>query len=478
MQAPNTYSQVYFLGIGGIGMSSLARYCISEGKCVAGYDLTETKLTELLSKEGASIHYQDDIQLIPLSFTTLSSKENTLIVYTPAVPILHTEYNWFIDQGYTVVKRAEFLAEVSKDKYCVAVAGTHGKTSTCACISYLLTALGIDHYAFLGGITANSNSNFIRPSSGAAQIVVVEADEFDRSFLQLSPDIAIITSVEPDHLDIYGDAAGVIDAFDAFSKRVKDDGTLIIHDLAMLPSLTSLVCNVLKYGTKTESELSVANVCVHSNRFQFDYTLLGNKTVQNVVTDVAGNHNILNACAAILAVYTLDKNKLSNTLSPNEISSNLENFHGVYRRFQTIVQNNDLVLIDDYAHHPTEIEAAILTVKKLYLDQEILVVFQPHLFSRTRDFAEGFAKALDLADKIILLPIYPARELPIAGVTSQIIADLIPSEKVQILEKDKLFQHLSNTSNRVIVTLGAGDIDKLVQPIAEHLTNLKRAKKE
>lgn len=444
--------RIYFLGIGGIGMSALARYFNARGVTVSGYDRTETVLTKLLASEGIAIHYEDNTGLI--------DKEAELVVYTPAIPKDHQELNYLLHHSYTVVKRSDVLGMITNSSFNICVAGTHGKTTTSTMIAHILRDSGYGCNAFLGGIAANYNSNFW---SHERNVCVVEADEYDRSFLKLSPDVAIITAMDPDHLDIYGTAENVEQAFIDFSARVKDDGLLLS-----------------KYGLKRGGELKARNhktyhlqeaaadvhaadIRVNSGSYTF-HVVATEWTLTDVALNMGGMHNIENMVAAITVAKHLG-------IDDEKIRSAVGSFKGVKRRFEFIVKKDDRVFIDDYAHHPDELRALITGAKKMFAGKKCTVIFQPHLFTRTRDFADGFAESLDLADELVLLPIYPARELPIAGVTSQMILDRMKNTNRQLIEKERLAEWVKANKTELLITAGAGDIDTLVEPIKNSLEN-------
>ena len=435
---------VYFLGIGGIGMSAIARYLHSKGVKVFGYDKTKTNLTKDLEKSGMKIHYQEDVSLIP--------EKIDLIVYTPAIPEENIEKKYLLKSGISMKKRAEVLGWISKEGKCLAIAGTHGKTTTSAILTHLLKVGGVDCNAFLGGISGNYKSNFV---SGRSKVMVVEADEYDRSFLHLDPFAAVITSMDPDHLDIYQDGENMVrSGFGAFAKIIQKGGHLFLKDGLTLRKPNGVYKK--SYGVE-EGEICARNVIVKKGYFHFDYCF-GNKTWADLKFSLPGLHNIENAVAAI-SLARLVKVKEA------DIRKGLVSFKGVKRRFEFIVRNTKQVYIDDYAHHPTELSAAILAARMLYPDKKITGVFQPHLFSRTKDFKKGFAKALDKLDETILLPIYPAREKPIKGVTSKSIFDLMKSKKKKIVKKEELIKFLENKKTEVLMSLGAGDIDTEVKGI-------------
>lgn len=450
-------NKIYFIGIGGIGMSAIARYMLSQGKEVYGYDKTETTLTKKLVDEGMKIHYTDDVNLIP--------KGIDLAVYTPAIPEGHLELNYFINNGYDVIKRAEMLGRLSKVKKTIAIAGTHGKTSTSATTAHLLKYGKVDISAFIGGIMSNYNSNYIE---GSGDWIVVEADEYDRSFLHLSPDIIAIMSMDADHLDIYGDHNVMIEGFEDFIKTIKQDGTLIIKEEmladfseAVIVVLAERNVDVVLFGIETATEVSAENIRVQEGKFFFDYES-ENGSINGLQTNLAGRHNIENAIVAITIASILG-------VGGEVVREGLQSFKGIKRRFEMIYEDDKLTYIDDYAHHPTELRAVIGAAKELFHGKKITGVFQPHLFSRTRDFVDEFAKALDMLDEVLLMDIYPAREEPIEGITSKIIFDKMKAENKTLVTKEILMDKLGNKELEVLMTLGAGDIDTFVNKIDELL---------
>ena len=457
----NQYDTIYFLGIGGIGMSALARWFHKKGLFVAGYDRTATALTRELENEGMSIHYDDRVDSIPKEVIDKSGR--ALVVYTPAIPKDHAEHAFLKERGYTIMKRSEVLGLITKDYKTVAVAGTHGKTTTSSMVAHILYTAGLDMVGFLGGITANYASNLVMQGEVSADtVVVVEADEFDRSFLRLFPQIAIVTSADADHLDIYGDHASVIRSFRDFIGQINTGGALIVHE-----SVADLLASNANHVTRKVYSMSrgqffAGNIKAVGGFFEFD--LHGFGQVEHVKLGVPGFHNIENAIAASVAA-SLCGVELSRVIHA------LETFRGVKRRFEYILKSDKIVFIDDYAHHPTEIEAFLTSVKSLYPGRKLSVIFQPHLFTRTRDFADGFSKSLSLADELFLMDIYPARELPIAGVDSDMLVKDITGASVIRCNKKDLMNVLESKSFDVIVTVGAGDIDTFVGPIK---TMLKR----
>ncbi len=436
---------IYFIGIGGIGMSALARYFKFLGKNVAGYDKTPTQITADLESIGVLIHYEDDIHNIPTTFLNI---DDTLVVYTPAIPKDHKEFIYLKKEGFSIKKRAEVLGIITNNVYTLAVAGTHGKTTTTAILAHLLKETGAKVTAFLGGISENYNSNLVLEGN---EVVVVEADEFDRSFLQLYPDIVAVTSMDADHLDIYEKEDALRESFVEFSSRAKDH---------------LLVCNGLPisgttYGIEDDSEYCAHHIKIENGTYIFDL-----KTPDTIITDVRlslpGKHNLLNAIAAF-AIATLYG-------SPTEpLKKALSSFKGVKRRFSYQIKTDNLVYVDDYAHHPTEINALHQAVREMHPNRKVLAVFQPHLFSRTRDFATDFAKSLSQFDQLLLLDIYPARELPIEGVTSDWLLSMIDISNKKLISKEHLIEEIKDSDAEVVLTIGAGDIGEEVYKIKEAL---------
>lgn len=440
--------RIYFLGIGGIGMSALARYFNSKGVVVNGYDKTETVLTKQLVKEGIRIHFEDDIKFI--------DKNADLVVYTPAVPKDHKELNYFLDNKYKVAKRSDVLGIITNSSFNICIAGTHGKTTTSTMVAHILRHSGYGCNAFLGGIAVNYNSNFW---SNERNVCVVEADEYDRSFLKLSPDVAIISSMDPDHLDIYGTAKNMEQAFIDFSKRIRPEGLLLskyglkrTEDLVAHEHLTFHLHN-------ENASVYAANVKMINGSYSFD-VLMQYWELRDVVLNMGGLHNIENMIAAISVAHYLE-------IGNDKIREAVADFSGVKRRFEYIVKNKKQVMVDDYAHHPEELRALISGARDLFKDKKCTVVFQPHLYSRTKDLADDFAKSLDLADEVILLPIYPARELPMEGVNSEMILNKMKNNNKKILEKNELLEWVKKNKTELLITAGAGDIDTLVEPIKE-----------
>lgn len=442
----NQIHNVYFIGIGGIGMSALARYFKNIGKEVCGYDKTPSMLTNELIESGITIHFEDNIALIPANF----EPENTLVIITPAVPKSHLEWNYLLSHNYEVKKRAEVLGIITKDTFSFAVAGTHGKTTTSSILGHILYESGADVTAFIGGIVENYNSNLI----GAGKTVtVVEADEFDRSFLHLHPDIACVTSMDADHLDIYGTSQAIEASFEEFADKVQDRSKLFVAE--GLP-LKGLVCAI-----NNEADFKAFNIRVKDSSYVFDV-----QTPTEVITDLCfglpGRHNLMNALMALAMAKTYG--------TPTEAIANaLSTFRGIRRRFSYQIKRSNLVYIDDYAHHPTEINAVHQAVRELYPNQKVLAVFQPHLFSRTKDFADDFASSLSDFDEVLLLDIYPARELPMEGITSQWLMDKMNTKHKKLVLKEQLIEAMLSSDATVIVTIGAGDLGEMVPSIKQAL---------
>lgn len=451
----NDIKRIYFIGIGGIGMSALARYFKLHGAEVHGYDRSETELTRALVAEGMHVHYDDDVRFIPEAVD--------LVVFTPAVPKDHAELNWFLEHNYPVKKRAEVLGIISKAKRCVAIAGTHGKTTTSTMTAHLMRACGIDATAFVGGISLNLGSNF---AEGSGDWVVVEADEYDRSFLHLHPEVAVLNSLDPDHLDIYGTPEAVVESYKQFVRQIKPGGTLIYrHGLPIGDVAAELLASGRKVFTFGIDEGYYEAYNVHVQDGQMAFGLKSSIVNWNDLRlNYPGRHNVLNATAAIAATFA------AGGFMP-ELPVALAAFKGVKRRFEYIVRTPERVYIDDYAHHPAELEAVIGAAQMLYPDRKVTGIFQPHLFTRTRDFATEFAAALDGLDECILLDIYPARELPIPGVDSAMIAGLMKNKNVTLTNKSDLINILKNRNLEVLMTMGAGDIDTLIEPIKKLITH-------
>lgn len=442
----NQIHNVYFVGIGGIGMSALARYFKNIGKQVCGYDKTPSMLTNELIESGIDIHFEDNVALIPDSF----KPENTLVIITPAVPKSHLEWNYFLAQNYEVKKRAEVLGIITKDTFSFAVAGTHGKTTTSSILGHILFESGADVTAFIGGIVENYNSNLIGMGK---TVTVVEADEFDRSFLHLHPNIACVTSMDADHLDIYGTSEAIEASFVEFAEKVEDKNKLFVaHGLP----LEGLVCAI-----DQDAQFKAYNVRVEEASYVFDVQT-PKETITNLRFGLPGRHNLMNALMALAMAKTYG--------TPTEaIASALSTFRGIRRRFSYQIKRSDLVYIDDYAHHPTEINAVHQAVRELYPKQKVLAVFQPHLFSRTKDFADDFAASLSNFDDVLLLDIYPARELPMEGITSQWLMDKMTNANKKLVSKEELIASIQSSDAKVIVTIGAGDLGEMVPSIKQAL---------
>lgn len=449
---------VYFLGIGGIGMSNLARYFMSKGKSVGGYDRAETLLTKALVKEGADIHYADDVANIPVLYT---DKETTLIVYTPAMPDDSPELNYFREHGFDIHKRAQVLGLITQSSKALCCAGTHGKTTTSSMLAHILKGSHLDCNAFLGGILKNYDSNLML--SDKSEFTVVEADEYDRSFHWLHPYMALITSVDPDHLDIYGTEDEYLKSFEKFTSLIQPGGALVVkHNIKLKPQLQSGV-RLYTYS-QDKGDFRAENIKVGSGTIRFDF-VTPDSVVKNIELGVPVRINIENGIGSMALAWL-------NGATDDELRNGMRTFQGAKRRFDFILKTDSLVMIDDYAHHPDELSASISSVKELYPDKKVLGVFQPHLYSRTRDFADQFARSLSLLDELILLDIYPAREKPIEGVTSQIIFDKVTCKKT-LCKKSELLDIIRNKKNiEVLLTVGAGDIDQLLQPIKELLEEL------
>ncbi len=453
------YDSIYFLGIGGIGMSALARWFLRQGLHVAGYDRTATTLTKALEKEGMEVHYEDRVEAIPAKVR--DSKEKTLVVFTPAIPKDHREHAYLKDNGFTIMKRSEVLGLISRDYITIAVAGTHGKTTTSSMVAHLLKTANKSMVAFLGGITTNYASNLVMNGEVSKDtIAVAEADEFDRSFLRLFPRIAIVTSADADHLDIYGDHESLVTSFKDFIRQIDKGGYLIIHE-SIAEKLAEDIHHVEKnIYSMSRGQFFAGNITAKGGFFEFD--LQGFGKVEHIRLGVPGFHNIENAVAASLAAWHCG-------VDLPTIRKGLESFSGVKRRFEFVIRHERLVFVDDYAHHPAEIEAFLKSMKSMYPRKKLTVVFQPHLYSRTRDFAEGFSKSLSLADEVLLMDIYPARELPIAGVDSDMLLRNITSPSKMRCNKKDLVEKLEKIDIEVLATVGAGDIDTFVEPIEKML---------
>jgi UDP-N-acetylmuramate--alanine ligase len=446
---------VYLLGIGGIGMSALARYFNHFGCSVSGYDKTSTALTTQLSKEGISIHFDDKVELLPPQLRVGKQNEEILIIYTPAIPKDHLQLNFLKQNGFNLIKRSEVLGEITKNSNSIAVAGTHGKTTTSTLIAHIFKNSGNRVNAFLGGISGNYNTNLLLSEN--AQQTVVEADEYDRSFLRLFPNVAVITSMDPDHLDIYGDAKEMVKCYNLFAQQVKSNGVLF-YKYSLPVDLTK---GTFTYGFDTHADYYAHNIKIVNGEYCFDLKT-PTENIKEIKVGLPGRHNVENAAVAFAVA-------LHEGLQIEKIKEGIKSYKGAKRRFEYIIKSESLVFIDDYAHHPEELRACISSVKEMYPGKKVLGIFQPHLFSRTRDFANEFAKSLDLLDEVVLLEIYPARELPIEGINAQMLLNKITNNKKYLISKDELATFVKSQNANVILTLGAGDIDKLVEPIKNAL---------
>lgn len=439
------YKHIYFLGIGGIGMSSLALYVLNENKVVGGYDKVKSEITDTLISQGATINFNDEFKIIPKSFL---DKENTLIVYTPAIPLSNKQFVFFKKSGFTIMKRSELLGEISKDKFCIAIAGTHGKTTTSSILSHILFDNNLNFTSFVGGISENYNTNLIQNGN---EIILVEADEFDRSFLTLNPNIACVTSIDADHLDIYENEVELKKSFNQFKNNIKKDGVLFVND--------QIPMNGMTYGFNSNSNYFISNYRVNDEVAHFDINF--KKSITSIQFKMQGKHNALNALVAFAIGNFLGINN-------DDIQKSLSTFKGVKRRFSYILKS-PRVIIDDYAHHPTEIDAVQKSVKEMYPGKKITAVFQPHLYTRTRDFMDQFAESLSEFDEIILTDIYPAREQPIKNINSQALLKKIKNNRKLISKKSNLSSCLKNSKSDVFVIMGAGDISDEVQLIKEKI---------
>ncbi|HEV3411298.1 MAG TPA: UDP-N-acetylmuramate--L-alanine ligase [Puia sp.] len=460
--------KIYFIGIGGIGMSALARYFQFHGKEVSGYDRTSTTLTRQLEAEGIAIHYEDDPEVAP--------KDAGMVVYTPAVPGDHRELSWYRQHGYPLYKRSDVLGMITRSSFNICVAGTHGKTTVTTMIAHILRHSGYGCNAFLGGISVNYDSNFW---SDRRNVCVVEADEYDRSFLKLSPDIAVMTAMDADHLDIYGTAEAVEQAFIEFSARLKSGG-LLLSKKGLVREAELRGDEHWTYGLAgeaTESGVPAAAPEFFASEIRIDdgdywFTVqTGDWKLERVILSMGGRYNVENATAAIAVAHRLG-------IPGDKIIEAVAAFRGVRRRFEYIIKRPGLVYIDDYAHHPEELRALISGARELYPGRKCTIIFQPHLFTRTRDFADGFSESLDLADEVFLLPVYPARELPIEGVSSELIAGKIPGQKAIVVDKKKILAIIDDMVTygedlELLITAGAGDIDTLVEPIRRLLNPIE-----
>ena len=451
---------IYLLGIGGIGMSALARYFKAAGMDVCGYDKTPTPLTVELESEGIRVHFNDDVKLLPEFIGGQQLNEGVLVIYTPAIPKDHQEFNHLKAVGYRMWKRSEVLGLLTKGIPTVAVAGTHGKTTTSTMIAHIMKESGVNCTAFLGGISKNYQSNLLLGNAAEKNhMMVVEADEYDRSFLQLHPAYAMITSLDADHLDIYGDRQAMVESYRQFAGQVSESGKLVIKS-EFESAMSDLRFST--YSLKAGADYHASNVRVENGSYVFDI-VSPNGTFSNLVLNWPGRHNVENAVGAYALCSAFG-------IEDADFRMALATFEGVKRRFDYQLRTKEVVYIDDYAHHPEELRACISSVKELYPGQKVLGIFQPHLFTRTRDFADGFGESLSLLDELILLDIYPARELPIPGVTSSIILDKVDTGKGQLCSRDNWSSALLHSDARVILTLGAGDIDQIVGTVKNLLS--------
>jgi len=453
---------VYLLGAGGIGMSALGRYFLRRGIPVAGYDRTSVSFTDQLQKEGMQLVFDDNAALIPADMLTPEFKEHALVIYTPAVPKENLILNALINEGFKLYKRAEVLGMLSKGHPTLAVAGTHGKTTTSTLVAHILKSASLEPVAFLGGVSVNYGTNYL--SGGKDSFLVAEADEYDRSFLQLYPHSSIITSTDADHLDIYGEANVLLESFAQFARQTSEDGVLLVKAGLNLPA--DILENAVTYHTSSEADVMLDDYKLIGDHYHFNIRI-GKYVMTNLELGLPGLHNVENAIAAAAICFF-------NGVSEDEIRKALKSFTGVKRRFEYIIRRDDLIYIDDYAHHPEELRACISSVKAIYPNKKITGVFQPHLFSRTRDFYDGFAESLSMLDEVILLDIYPAREQPIEGVSSSALLEKISHNSKRLVTKAELPELLATLKPEVLLTLGAGDIDALVEPIRERLKVMQR----
>ena len=439
------YKNIYFLGIGGIGMSSLALYFIDKQKSVGGYDKVKSSITKQLSLKGSVINYENSKANIPNNFL---NKEETLVVYTPAIPKSNKQFVFFHQSSFKILKRSELLGILSKNKFCIAVAGTHGKTTTASILSHILLENNIKFTSFVGGISENYNTNFIQNGD---EIILVEADEFDRSFLTLYPNIACITSIDPDHLDVYFNEQSLHDSFTDFTNNIKNEGVLLVNEKISIKGST--------FGFDKNSDFHITNYNILNEEVFFDINYNG--LISSIKFNMQGRHNALNALVAFAIGLELKIDKL-------KLSKSLSTFLGVKRRF-TYVLKSPKIIIDDYAHHPKEIEEISKSIKELYPEKKVTAVFQPHLYSRTRDFMSEFAQSLSLFDEVVLTEIYPAREKPIKNINSENLLNRIKNNNKCLITKSNLPKYLSKSSSDILVIMGAGDISEEVNSIKKHV---------
>jgi UDP-N-acetylmuramate--alanine ligase len=454
------YENIYFLGIGGIGMSAIARYFLNEGCRVAGYDLTATPLTRALESEGALIHYEDDPELIP---EQMRNAENTLVVLTPAIPADHKEWAWLRERGFTIEKRSQMLGHLSTGKVVMAVAGTHGKTTTSTLASWLNHAAAGEGSAFLGGISRNFNSNLVL---GEGKRLVVEADEYDRSFLRLYPDVAVITATDADHLDIYGTPEAMVEAFAEFASQIKPGGVLIAKQGVEIKFDTA-TRRMYKYSCDEGGDFHAENITlIEGGHYRYDIVLPDGR-IEGCTLGILGKVHIENSVAAVAMLWAAALIE-GKSINHDAIRKALAEFSGVKRRMEVYLNTPEQVYIDDYAHHPEELRATITSLRGIFPGRKIMAIFQPHLYTRTRDFAPEFAEVLSLCDKVIMIPIYPARELPIEGVTSELIGRSITASW-ELVDRFDVANYLKDVDTDVVVTFGAGNIDVICNDVAEVL---------
>jgi UDP-N-acetylmuramate--alanine ligase len=466
----NKITHAYFLGIGGIGMSAIARYFNAREIKVSGYDKTPSALTDELIAEGIGLTFDDSISAIPDDI--INNADTTLFVLTPAIPVDHPQWNFIVSRGWKIHKRSEVLGLISADTFCIAVAGTHGKTTTSTLIAHILYHCNINFTAFLGGISANYNSNYLVKENGTElfdkKIVVLEADEFDRSFHRLSPDVAVITAMDPDHLDIYNTAQAFFEAFFVFASKIKPGGSLVLNSLVNIDHPKHI--HTYTYGLNPAKSVQFRSHFdgIKEGYFKFSYhsefelnEVICERELHNIAAGLPGFHNIENATAAIAVCMDL------LNLEAYDVKDAIRSFAGAKRRFEFIIRKPGQVVIDDYAHHPQELDAIISSVKELYPNLNLTAIFQPHLFSRTRDFADGFARSLSAVDEIVLMDIYPARELPIEGINSTWLLDKINIQSKSLLSESAILQKIKAEKPELLLILGAGDIDRLVPKVKE-----------
>ena len=454
----NKYKNIYFIGIGGIGMSAIARYFNNKSFNILGYDKVRSPLCLDLESENIQINYTDNIHFI--SSDVKENKKETLVVYTPAIPISNHQFSYFKDNGYKILKRSELLGKITQDNFTIAIAGTHGKTTTSSILAHILHSSGIDCTAFLGGVCSNYNSNLILGTKNS--VFIVEADEFDRSFLTLNPDIAVITSVAPDHLDIYKNKENLKAAYLDFTNKIKSGGTIFLEESIDTKIIDRDDVSVLKYSTSAITDISSKNIVSKDKFMHFD-VIFEEDIVTGFELKMGGEYNVSNALVAISISKKLN-------VSNEDIVKSINSFEGIERRFEIHISNNDVIYIDDYAHHPEEIEKSILAVRNMYSEREITVIFQPHLYSRTKDFMDDFASSLSLSDKLILLEIYAARERKIEGVSSDVLLQKCKVKEKKLSTKKEVLSLIEKNEVDVLLTLGAGDISTIVEPLKVKLS--------